>query len=76
VDHHDPWVQAFGVFGLCQLVGFALWMKSKMTPERFSLVLRSVLLVFGGAAFLALIVATFLHSENPAWAGWASQLFI
>uniref|UniRef100_A0A914LVN6 Dolichyl-diphosphooligosaccharide--protein glycosyltransferase subunit STT3A n=1 Tax=Meloidogyne incognita TaxID=6306 RepID=A0A914LVN6_MELIC len=59
---------AFGVFGLCQIVAFASWMRSKMTADRFQLVLRSVLLVFGGAAFLALIVATFLHKIAP-WTG-------
>jgi hypothetical protein len=37
-------------------------MRSKMPAERFQLLLRSVLFVIGGAAFLALILATFLHS--------------
>jgi len=67
-----PTFQAFGVFGLCQMTAFALWMKSKMTPERFNLVLRSVLLVLGGTVFLGLVVATFLHSKiiylNPLYA--------
>ncbi|KAL3100846.1 hypothetical protein niasHT_025758 [Heterodera trifolii] len=59
---------AFGVFGLCQIVALAQWMRSKMTADRFQLLLRSVLLVFGGAAFLALILATFLHKIAP-WTG-------
>jgi hypothetical protein len=50
------------VFGLCQIVAFAQWMRSKMPADRFQIILRSIFLVFGGAAFLALIVATFLHS--------------
>jgi dolichyl-diphosphooligosaccharide--protein glycosyltransferase len=37
-------------------------MRSKMSAERFQILLRSVLFVIGGAAFLALILATFLHS--------------
>lgn len=55
---------AFGVFGLCQIVAFAQWMRSKMSPEKFQLVLNSILLVAGGAGLLALFVASFLHSEN------------
>uniref|UniRef100_A0A914HWW0 Dolichyl-diphosphooligosaccharide--protein glycosyltransferase subunit STT3A n=1 Tax=Globodera rostochiensis TaxID=31243 RepID=A0A914HWW0_GLORO len=59
---------AFAVFGFCQIVAFAQWMRSKMAADRFQLVLRSILLVFGGAAFLALILATFLHKIAP-WTG-------
>ena len=59
---------AFGVFGLCQIVAFSQWMRSKMAPEKFQLVLRSVLLVIGGAGTVALIVASFLHKIAP-WTG-------
>ena len=51
-----------------QIVALAQWMKSKMPAEKFQLVLRSILLVFGGAAFMALFVATFLHKIAP-WTG-------
>lgn len=54
--------QAFGVFGLCQIVAFAQWMRSKMSPETFQFVLRSVLLVIGGAFGMMILIATFLQS--------------
>ncbi|KAH7728120.1 Oligosaccharyl transferase STT3 subunit family protein [Aphelenchoides avenae] len=59
---------ALGVFGLCQIVAFAQWMRSKMTEEKFQLVFRSVLLVVGGAAAAVLVVATFLQKIAP-WTG-------
>jgi dolichyl-diphosphooligosaccharide--protein glycosyltransferase len=43
-------------------------MSSKMPADKFNLVLRSVLFVIGGVAFIGLIVATFLHTIAP-WTG-------
>uniref|UniRef100_A0A914YLM0 Dolichyl-diphosphooligosaccharide--protein glycosyltransferase subunit STT3A n=1 Tax=Panagrolaimus superbus TaxID=310955 RepID=A0A914YLM0_9BILA len=59
---------ALGVFGLCQIVAFAQWMKSKMPEEKFQVVFRSVLLVVGFTAATLLVVATFLQKIAP-WTG-------
>jgi dolichyl-diphosphooligosaccharide--protein glycosyltransferase len=59
---------ALGVFGLCQIVAFAQWMRSKMPEEKFQIIFRSVLLVVAGVAGLVLIVATFLQKIAP-WTG-------
>uniref|UniRef100_A0A915CR64 Dolichyl-diphosphooligosaccharide--protein glycosyltransferase subunit STT3A n=1 Tax=Ditylenchus dipsaci TaxID=166011 RepID=A0A915CR64_9BILA len=60
---------AFGVFGLCQIVAFSQWMRSKMAAEKFQLILRSILLVAGGAGMIALIVASFFTVKIAPWTG-------
>uniref|UniRef100_A0A914D7U3 Dolichyl-diphosphooligosaccharide--protein glycosyltransferase subunit STT3A n=1 Tax=Acrobeloides nanus TaxID=290746 RepID=A0A914D7U3_9BILA len=59
---------ALGVFGLCQIMAFAMWMRSKMTPESFQYILRTVLIVIGGAFAMVLLLATFLQKIAP-WTG-------
>jgi len=59
---------AFGIFGLCQIVGFASWMQSKMSQEKFQIIFRSVLLLIGGAGATLLLIATFLQKIAP-WTG-------
>jgi hypothetical protein len=45
-------------------VAFAMWMRSKMTPESFQYILRTVLIVIGGAFAMVLLLATFLQSNG------------
>lgn len=53
---------ALGVFGLCQILAFAQWMRSKMSEDKFQVIFRSVLLLVGFTAATLLVVATFLQS--------------
>ena len=41
---------ALGVFGLCQIVGFVNYLRSKISEDAFNLLLRRVVMVVGGAA--------------------------
>ena len=43
-------LQAFGVFGLCQIHAFVDYVRSRMTYEQFSLLLRTIVTVVGGTA--------------------------
>uniref|UniRef100_A0A914RRP4 Uncharacterized protein n=1 Tax=Parascaris equorum TaxID=6256 RepID=A0A914RRP4_PAREQ len=56
------WLQAFGVFGLCQLVAFATWLRSKMSEENFQLLFRSILLAVAALIAMAVAAAAFLGS--------------
>uniref|UniRef100_F1KWN4 Dolichyl-diphosphooligosaccharide--protein glycosyltransferase subunit STT3A n=1 Tax=Ascaris suum TaxID=6253 RepID=F1KWN4_ASCSU len=59
---------AFGVFGLCQLVAFATWLRSKMTEENFQLLFRSIVLAFAVLIAMAVAAAAFLGKIAP-WTG-------
>ena len=59
---------AFGVFGLCQIYGFVLWLQSKLSAAEFRTLFRFVLFAFLGAAALGLGIATFLGKIAP-WTG-------
>jgi dolichyl-diphosphooligosaccharide--protein glycosyltransferase len=59
---------ALGVFGLCQILAFAQWMRSKMSEDKFQVIFRSVLLLVGFTAATLLVVATFLQKIAP-WTG-------
>jgi dolichyl-diphosphooligosaccharide---protein glycosyltransferase len=48
---------AFGVFGLCQLIAFYNYAKSKLTPENFDTLFKAVAAFFGFVlAFVALLL--------------------
>lgn len=66
--HTSEHMGAFGIFGLCQIIAFSQWMRTKMSPENFQIVFRSILLVIAGAGGLLLVVATFLQKIAP-WTG-------
>lgn len=57
-------LQAFGIFGLCQLVAFSNYLKSKMTEENFQLLFRSTLLVSAICAALIFALASLLGSKS------------
>ncbi|VDK42773.1 unnamed protein product [Anisakis simplex] len=59
---------AFGVFGLCQLVAFANWLRSKMSENNFQILFRSVLVAIASVFAMALGAATFLGKIAP-WTG-------
>ncbi|VDN53907.1 unnamed protein product [Dracunculus medinensis] len=59
---------AFGIFGLCQLVAFSNYLKSKMTEENFQLLFRSTLLVSAICAALIFALASLLGKIAP-WTG-------
>jgi len=43
-------LQAFGVFGLCQIHAFVDYVRSRLTHEQFTLLLKTIVMVVGGAA--------------------------
>ena len=55
---------ALGVFGLCQILGFANYLRSKISEDAFNLLLRRVVMVVGG---LAVAVATVLSLTGKHW---------
>ncbi|VDM41997.1 unnamed protein product [Toxocara canis] len=59
---------AFGVFGLCQLVAFANWLRSKMSEDNFQLLFRSIVLAFASIVAMAVFAAAFLGKIAP-WTG-------
>ncbi|MFH4977983.1 hypothetical protein AB6A40_004692 [Gnathostoma spinigerum] len=61
-------VAAFGMFGLCQLVSFSRWLRSKMSDENYKLLFRSIVLAFGGTVGVMVIVAALLGKIAP-WTG-------
>lgn len=40
-------MQAFGVFGLCQIHGFVDYLRSKLTESQFSLLFRTLFILVG-----------------------------
>ena len=51
-------IQAFGVFGLCQLHAFADYIRSRLSAEQFDILFRSVLMAAGGIALAAMGILT------------------
>lgn len=53
---------AFGVFGLCQLLAFYEYVKSKLSPEQFDVLFRAASLflafVFGAVAIILTITGS------------------
>ena len=56
--------QSLGVFGLCQMYAFVSYVRSRVTAEQFSLMLRFLATVVGGAALLAFAVLTATGSAH------------
>ena len=56
--------QSLGVFGLCQMYAFVSYVRSRVTAEQFSLMLRFLATVVGGLAVLAFAVLTATGSTH------------
>ncbi|VDD92803.1 unnamed protein product [Enterobius vermicularis] len=59
---------AFGVFGLCQLVAFSKWLRSKLSEENYRLLFHSVVVAVASVFAFAIILATLLGKIAP-WTG-------
>nr|CAH0103620.1 unnamed protein product [Daphnia galeata] len=59
---------AFGVFGLCQLHAFTDYVRSRLTPEQFDVLFRSVLMAAGSVALAAMGILTITGKIAP-WTG-------
>lgn len=55
---------AFGVFGLIQLVAFAVYVRSKLSEENFQIILRSILYGVVGVISILFMLAIFLQSKH------------
>ena len=58
----SKFLQALGVFGLCQMHTFVDYVRSKLTGEQFNLLFKSIILLFGSVGTLAVAIATALGS--------------
>jgi dolichyl-diphosphooligosaccharide--protein glycosyltransferase len=54
---------ALGVFGLCQLISFYEYAKSKLSAEQFEVLFRAACVLLGGAVGLAALVLTITGSN-------------
>ena len=59
---------ALGVFGLCQIVGFHNYLRSKMSEDAFNLLVRRVAMLVGGVgAVLGTVLSlTGMNKNNLA----------
>jgi dolichyl-diphosphooligosaccharide--protein glycosyltransferase len=55
---------ALGVFGLCQLLAFYNYTKSKLTTEQFDILFRTAVMCLGGAGLVAGTILTISGSKN------------
>ena len=46
-QHHTSYMAAFGVFGLCQIHAFVDYLRSKLNPQQFEVLFRSVISLVG-----------------------------
>ncbi|VIO88742.1 Uncharacterized protein BM_BM9516 [Brugia malayi] len=61
-------MMAFGVFGLCQIIAFANWLRIRMSEENFQFLFRSTVLFAACAVAMSVIVASYLGKIAP-WTG-------
>ena len=54
---------AFGLFGLCQLISFYEYCKSKLTAEQFDVLFRAVFTILGVAVGGVALVLTITGSK-------------
>ncbi|XP_067936342.1 dolichyl-diphosphooligosaccharide--protein glycosyltransferase subunit STT3A-like [Watersipora subatra] len=59
---------AFGVFGLCQIHAFVDYVRSRMTYDQFTLLLRTIVTVVGGTALVVGGLLTATGKISP-WTG-------
>lgn len=59
---------AFGVFGLCQLIAFYEYTKSKLSAEQFDVLFRAATMLLGGALLLVGTILT-LSGKIAPWTG-------
>lgn len=59
---------ALGVFGLCQLHAFIDYTKSRVSPEDFAILFKSVVAIIVGGGMLAAGIATYFGKISP-WTG-------
>lgn len=55
--------QAFGVFGLCQIIAFTKWLRARMSEWNFQFLFRSTILFAACAIAMSVIVASYLGSK-------------
>uniref|UniRef100_A0A0N4Z0E6 Dolichyl-diphosphooligosaccharide--protein glycosyltransferase subunit STT3A n=1 Tax=Parastrongyloides trichosuri TaxID=131310 RepID=A0A0N4Z0E6_PARTI len=56
---------AFGVFGLCQLISFAYYLRSKLSPENFSIIVKTLIGTIASVFCLLILLATVLGKVAP-----------
>ncbi|VDK78670.1 unnamed protein product [Litomosoides sigmodontis] len=61
-------MMAFGVFGLCQIIAFAKWLRARMSEWNFQFLFRSTILFAACAVAMSVIVASYLGKIAP-WTG-------
>jgi dolichyl-diphosphooligosaccharide--protein glycosyltransferase len=59
---------AFGVFGLCQIYAFVDYLRSKLTPENFQTLFKTLLLLVGIVVAVVGIILSFTGKISP-WTG-------
>ena len=55
-------LQALGVFGLCQIHAFVDYVRSKLTDRQFQLLFKTMAILVGIAAVVAVVVLTAMDS--------------
>ena len=55
---------AFGIFGLCQLLAFYNYTRSKLTNEQFDVLFRFASYLLGGAFLIVSIILTITGSKK------------
>ncbi|TKR71663.1 hypothetical protein L596_019225 [Steinernema carpocapsae] len=56
---------AFGIFGLCQLMAFTTWLKSKMTEQNYNIFFNSVVAFLVSLFIFAVIIVSALGKVAP-----------
>ena len=64
-------LQAFGVFGLCQIHAFIDYLRSKLSQSHFDLLFKTLAIIVGVAAVVVGGTLTFLGSILTRWCNWA-----
>ena len=61
-------LQAFGVFGLCQIHGFVDYLRSKLSAQQFEFLFKTLAMFVGGVTLLVGGVLTAMGSIlHPRW---------
>lgn len=58
----SSWLQAFGVFGLCQIYGFVDYLRSRLSPESFQTLFKTILLIVGSVVAVIGVILSFTGS--------------
>ena len=60
-----PALQALGVFGLCQIHAFVDYVRSKLTDRQFQLLFKTMTILVGVSAVVAVVILTAMDSIHP-----------